>query len=96
MRGVRRRRAVLEALEGKDVMLGVIDVGTEEVETPEMVAERIRNALPYVTPRPPVRLHRLRHGAAQPRGGLGKMRALAAGAAIVNRELTCVAGEVSP
>ena len=30
------------SLAGKDVLLGVIDVGTEAVETPETVAERIR------------------------------------------------------
>ena len=34
--------AVLRELGGKDVMLGAIDVGTEEVETPEVVAGRIR------------------------------------------------------
>jgi 5-methyltetrahydropteroyltriglutamate--homocysteine methyltransferase len=42
--------AVLEALRGKDVLLGVIDVGTEKVETPQVVADRIRAALPYVEP----------------------------------------------
>ena len=31
-------------------MVGVIDVGTEEVETPEKVAARIRTALQYVEP----------------------------------------------
>jgi len=33
-----------------DVMLGVIDVGTDTVESPELVAARIRQALPYVAP----------------------------------------------
>ncbi|MFZ1058377.1 MAG: methionine synthase, partial [Candidatus Rokuibacteriota bacterium] len=32
----------------KDVLLGVIDVGTEEVESPDLVAERISKALAYV------------------------------------------------
>src|SRR6266498_280659 len=40
--------AVLGELKGKDVLLGVVDVGTEEVETPAVVADRIRRALPYV------------------------------------------------
>jgi len=42
--------SVLAVLNGKDVMLGVIDVGTDEVESPETVAARIRQALPYVEP----------------------------------------------
>jgi 5-methyltetrahydropteroyltriglutamate--homocysteine methyltransferase len=32
------------------VLLGVIDVGTEEVESPELVAARIEKALAYVSP----------------------------------------------
>ena len=31
-------------------MLGVIDLSTHEVETPELVAARIRRALPHVAP----------------------------------------------
>ena len=42
--------AVLEALLGKDVMVGDIDVGTEGVEAPELVAERTRAALGHVDP----------------------------------------------
>jgi 5-methyltetrahydropteroyltriglutamate--homocysteine methyltransferase len=42
--------AVLAAARGKDVLLGVIDVGTEEVESPEVVAARIEKALAYVSP----------------------------------------------
>ena len=37
--------AVLAEAKGKDVMGGVIDVGTEEIETPETVAARIRREL---------------------------------------------------
>jgi 5-methyltetrahydropteroyltriglutamate--homocysteine methyltransferase len=40
--------SVLEALKTKEVMVGVIDVGTEDVESPELVAERIRKALVHV------------------------------------------------
>src|SRR5262245_42765138 len=35
--------SVLEVLRSQDVMIGVIDVGTDEVETPETVAARIRD-----------------------------------------------------
>ena len=38
---------VLDALDGKTVILGVIALDTAEVETPETVAERIRRALPH-------------------------------------------------
>lgn len=37
-------------LKGKDVMVGAIDVATNEVETPEQVAETLREALNYVAP----------------------------------------------
>jgi 5-methyltetrahydropteroyltriglutamate--homocysteine methyltransferase len=38
---------VLEALDGKTVILGVIDLSTAEVETPDTVADRIRRAFPH-------------------------------------------------
>ena len=40
--------AVLSNLDGKKVVLGVIDLSTTEVESPRTVADRIRRALPYV------------------------------------------------
>jgi 5-methyltetrahydropteroyltriglutamate--homocysteine methyltransferase len=40
--------SVLAALEGKTIILGVIDLSDPEVETPEVVVERVRRALPYV------------------------------------------------
>jgi 5-methyltetrahydropteroyltriglutamate--homocysteine methyltransferase len=39
---------LLSLLEGKDVLLGVIDVATDRVETPEEVASVIRAAMSYV------------------------------------------------
>jgi 5-methyltetrahydropteroyltriglutamate--homocysteine methyltransferase len=38
----------LVPIAGKQILLGVIDLSTHEVETPELVAARIRRALPYV------------------------------------------------
>lgn len=38
----------LVPLAGKQILLGVIDLSTNDVETPELVAARIRRALPYV------------------------------------------------
>ena len=79
--------AVLASLSGKDVLVGVIDVGTEVVETPETVADRIRQALPFV---PAGRLKPSTDCGLVPRtrdAARGKMRALAAGAALVRRDL---------
>jgi 5-methyltetrahydropteroyltriglutamate--homocysteine methyltransferase len=41
---------LLRPLEGKTIQLGVLDLGSEAVETPEQVAERIRRALEVVPP----------------------------------------------
>jgi 5-methyltetrahydropteroyltriglutamate--homocysteine methyltransferase len=38
----------LADLAGKTVLLGVLDLSTSDVESPAVVAERIRRALPYV------------------------------------------------
>jgi 5-methyltetrahydropteroyltriglutamate--homocysteine methyltransferase len=83
---------VLEALAGKDVLVGVVDVGTETVETPEVVADRIRAALRYV---PAERLKPCTDCGLVPRSmevSRGKMQALAAGAALVRAELTAAGG----
>ncbi len=41
---------VLETLPEKTIILGVIDLENMEVETPEIVADRIRRAIPYKDP----------------------------------------------
>jgi 5-methyltetrahydropteroyltriglutamate--homocysteine methyltransferase len=79
--------AVLRELGSKDVMIGAIDVGTEEVETADIVATRLRRALQYV---PAERLFPCTDCGLVPRSrqaSRGKMRALAEGAAIVRAEL---------
>jgi 5-methyltetrahydropteroyltriglutamate--homocysteine methyltransferase len=40
--------SVLAGLPGKQIVLGVLDLSTEEVESAAVVAERIRRALPFV------------------------------------------------
>jgi 5-methyltetrahydropteroyltriglutamate--homocysteine methyltransferase len=80
--------AVLRELEGKDIMFGAIDVGTEEVETADVVAGRLRSALQHV---PAERLFPCTDCGLVPRSrdaSRGKMRALAEGAAIVRAEVT--------
>jgi 5-methyltetrahydropteroyltriglutamate--homocysteine methyltransferase len=75
--------AVLEGLPGKTIILGVLNLGDEQVETPEVVAERIRRALPYKQPgelvaAPDCGMKYLPREAA-----FGKLQALVAGARIV-------------
>jgi 5-methyltetrahydropteroyltriglutamate--homocysteine methyltransferase len=40
--------SVLAALDGKTVILGVLNLGDETVENPAQIVERVRRALPYV------------------------------------------------
>jgi 5-methyltetrahydropteroyltriglutamate--homocysteine methyltransferase len=79
--------AVLEGARGKDILLGVIDVGTEEVESPARVAERIRKALPYVDA---ARLYPCTDCGLVPRSrpaARAKLAALVEGARLVRRDL---------
>ena len=74
-------------LQGKDVLVGAIDVATERVETPEEVAATIRQALKYVAPE---HLYPCTNCGMVPltrEVALGKLKALAAGAAIARQEL---------
>jgi 5-methyltetrahydropteroyltriglutamate--homocysteine methyltransferase len=76
--------SVIAALRGKDVLLGVVDVGSETIETPELIAHRLRAALPHVHPG---HLFACTDCGMMPlsrRAAEGKLRALAAGAALVN------------
>ena len=78
---------ILEQLEGKTIILGVLDLSTHEIETPDAVAARIRRALPHVAAErlviaPDCGLKYLPRAVA-----FGKMKAMAKGAAIVRAEL---------
>ena len=79
--------AVLKELPGKDILLGVLDLGSAEVESAETVAARIRAGLAVLpaerlVPAPDCGMKYLPRERA-----LGKLQALAAGAALVRREL---------
>ena len=41
---------VLESLEGKHILLGVLDLSTEEVESVDLIKERVRRGMAYVNP----------------------------------------------
>jgi 5-methyltetrahydropteroyltriglutamate--homocysteine methyltransferase len=79
--------SVIEAIRGKDVLLGVVDVGNAAVESAETVAERLHAALRYADPG---HLYACTDCGMLPlprRSAEGKLRALAAGAALVNATL---------
>lgn len=79
--------AVIETLRGKDVMLGVVDVGSEQVETSQTVATRLHAALRYVDPGHLFACTDCGMLPLSRQAAAGKLRALAAGAAEVNAGL---------
>ena len=75
----------MKLLKGKDVLVGVIDVASDRVETPEEVAATIRPALKYV---PKKRLFPCTNCGMAPMSrdiAIAKLKALAAGAALARR-----------
>jgi 5-methyltetrahydropteroyltriglutamate--homocysteine methyltransferase len=79
--------AVLRELPSKTIILGVIDLADANVETPPIVAERIRRALAYVPAErlvvaPDCGMKYLQRPVA-----FAKMKAMADGAALVRREI---------
>jgi 5-methyltetrahydropteroyltriglutamate--homocysteine methyltransferase len=78
---------LLGLLKGKDVLVGAIDVATDNVETPEQVADTIRRAMTVV---PPERLIPCTNCGMAPIDrtiSYDKLKALSAGAALVRRSL---------
>jgi 5-methyltetrahydropteroyltriglutamate--homocysteine methyltransferase len=79
--------SILTALPSKAVILGVLDLNDPVPESPEIVAQRIRAALPYVPPErlivaPDCGMKFLPHDVAD-----RKLRAMVLGAAIVREEV---------
>jgi 5-methyltetrahydropteroyltriglutamate--homocysteine methyltransferase len=83
---------LLGLLPGKDVLVGVIDVATERVETADEVAATIRRVMAWV---PPARLYPCTNCGMAPLSravASEKLRALGGGAALVRAEL----GQAAP
>ena len=59
--------SVLDLLDGKDVLLGVIDVATDTIETPERRRRRHQASGRFRSEGKNRRMHQLRHGADAPR-----------------------------
>jgi 5-methyltetrahydropteroyltriglutamate--homocysteine methyltransferase len=78
---------LIAILEGKDVLVGAIDVASDRVESPEDVAATLRQALRFA---PAARVQACTNCGMVPltrEVARGKLRALAAGAALVRGEL---------
>jgi 5-methyltetrahydropteroyltriglutamate--homocysteine methyltransferase len=80
--------SVLKGLPKQTVIVGALDLSTHEVETPALVAERLRSALKYVSPdrviaAPDCGLKYLPQDVA-----FGKMKALVQGARIIRAEVS--------
>jgi 5-methyltetrahydropteroyltriglutamate--homocysteine methyltransferase len=78
---------LLRLLKGKDVLVGVIDVATDTVETPELVAKTIERALQFV---PKQRLFPCTNCGMAPMDrevALAKLKALAEGTALARKRL---------
>ena len=78
---------ILNELPSKRIILGVLDLGTEEIETPDTIADRIRRAFNYVSAdriivAPDCGMKYMRRDVA-----FGKLKAMCDGATIVRREL---------
>jgi 5-methyltetrahydropteroyltriglutamate--homocysteine methyltransferase len=77
---------LIKLLEGKDVMVGVIDVASDTVETPEQVAGTINEALKYVAKE---KLYPCTNCGMAPMSreiALAKLKALGAGAALARSQ----------
>ena len=86
-RNARVPMRLMRLLEGKDVLVGVIDVATDRVETPEEVAATIEDALEFV---PAERLYPCTNCGMAPMArqiAEAKLAALGAGAALARRRL---------
>jgi 5-methyltetrahydropteroyltriglutamate--homocysteine methyltransferase len=83
---------LLSLLKGKDVLVGVIDVASDKVETPQEVAATIEKALKYV---PAKHLFPCTNCGMAPMArevALAKLKALAEGAAIARKKAATSAG----
>jgi len=80
-------QSLMGLLKHKDVLVGAVEVTAKKVETPEEVAAAIRSAMQYVDPE---RLHPCTNCGMVPLAydiALGKIKSLAAGAALVRDRL---------
>jgi len=74
-------------LKDKDVLVGAIDVATNDVETPEQVAATLKAAMEFVDPERTYPCTNCGLAPLPRNVSVGKLRALGAGAELVRKEL---------
>jgi 5-methyltetrahydropteroyltriglutamate--homocysteine methyltransferase len=79
--------AILRDLPDKTIVLGVVDLGTHEIETPETIAGRIRRALEHVEPERVIVAPDCGMKYVPREVAFGKLRSMVEAAAIVRSEL---------
>jgi len=79
---------LLRLLADKDVLLGAIDVATQQIETPEQVAAVIREAMRHLEPERILPCTNCGMAPLPRAVAIGKLKALGAGAALARRELS--------
>jgi len=79
--------SVLGLLPDKEVLVGAINVATEEIETPEKVASTLRAAMEFVDPERIVACTNCGMAPLPRHVAEGKLKALGEGAALLRKEL---------
>jgi 5-methyltetrahydropteroyltriglutamate--homocysteine methyltransferase len=79
--------SLLGLLKGKDILLGVIDVATDNVETPEEIVATIESALPYVAKERILLCTNCGMAPMRRDIAVAKLNALGAGAALARKKL---------
>jgi 5-methyltetrahydropteroyltriglutamate--homocysteine methyltransferase len=79
--------SVLSLLDGKDVLIGVVDVATDTIETPEQVAAVIAQASDYVPKHKIIPCTNCGMAPMRREVAVKKLEALAQGAALARRQL---------
>ena len=77
---------LIELLKGKKILVGAIDVATKKIETPEQVANILRNATKFAEPRNILGCTNCGLVTFSQEVANAKMKSLALGAQIVNNE----------
>lgn len=78
---------LISLLKGKKILIGAIDVGTKKIETPEQVADILRKATKFTEPKNILGCTNCGMVTFSKEVAISKMKALANGARILNKEL---------
>jgi 5-methyltetrahydropteroyltriglutamate--homocysteine methyltransferase len=78
---------ILESLPSKEILLGVLNLGTHEVETPNEIADRVRRALPHIDKERVILAPDCGFKYSPRSSAFGKLKAMSEAAEILRQEL---------